>query len=78
MPPPEPLPGSFQVTSGAFGPTDDIIAGDFSIITGTTTFNSGFAVVPEPGTLSLLSMGLGGLYVVGRRSSRRSASRVRS
>jgi hypothetical protein len=35
------------------------------------SFTSGFAVVPEPGTLSLLGMGLGGLYVVGRRSSRK-------
>jgi len=35
------------------------------------SFSSGFAVVPEPGTLSLLGMGLGGLYVVGRRSSRK-------
>jgi hypothetical protein len=35
------------------------------------SFSCGFAVVPEPGTFSLLSMGLGGLYVVGRRSRRK-------
>jgi len=35
------------------------------------SFNSGIAVVPEPGTLSLLGMGLGGLYMVGRRSNRK-------
>jgi hypothetical protein len=65
-------PGSFQIDSGKFVLTDDVIAAsDFSVITGTTTFNSGFAVVPEPGTLFLLSMGLGGLYVVGRRSNRK-------
>jgi hypothetical protein len=51
--------------------TDHILDGGGIIIDGTTTFNSGFAVVPEPGTLSLLGMGLGGLYVVGRRSSQK-------
>ncbi len=64
-------PGSFTLTSGAFFFTDAILDGGGGDITGSTTFNSGFAVVPEPGTLSLLGMGLGGLYVVGRRSSRK-------
>lgn len=39
--------------------------------TANPTFVSAFAIVPEPGTLSLLSMGLGGLYAVGRRSRRK-------
>ena len=51
--------------------TDHILDGFGVIIDGTSTFNGGFAVVPEPGTLSLLGMGLSGLYVVGRRSSRK-------
>ncbi len=59
--------GSFQITSGDFAPTDDILDGFYNVITPTTTFNSAFAVVPEPSTLSLLGMGLGGLYGVGRR-----------
>ncbi len=63
-------PGSFQIDSFFFG-TDGIGDGFFVDITGATTLNSAFAVVPEPGTLSLLGMGLGGLYVVGRRSSRK-------
>jgi hypothetical protein len=65
-------PGSFTVTPFIDGATtDDIVSGFGVVISGTSTFNSGFAVVPEPGTLSLLGMGLGGLYVVGRRSSRK-------
>ena len=65
-------PGSFElipyidILSG-----DDVLDGGGNVISGTTTFNSSFAVVPEPGTLSLLGMGLGGLYGVGRRSSRK-------
>jgi hypothetical protein len=67
-------PGTFTVTpfiDGALTSTDDIVNGLGANISGTSNFNSGFAVVPEPGTLSLLSMGLGGLYMVGRRSSRK-------
>ena len=51
--------------------SDHVLDGAGVIIDGTSTFNGGFAVVPEPGTLFLLSTGLGGLYVVGRRSSRK-------
>jgi hypothetical protein len=65
--------GSLEILVGLFDGTDgigDAVGGD-ACDPGPCTFNSGFAVVPEPGTLSLLSMGLGGLYMVGRRSSRK-------
>ena len=65
-------PGTFDIFPYIDVPTgDDILDGGGGVISGTTTFNSAFAVVPEPGTLSLLGMGLGGLYMVGRRSSRK-------
>ncbi|MBW2493731.1 MAG: PEP-CTERM sorting domain-containing protein [Deltaproteobacteria bacterium] len=54
--------------------TDDVLDLAGNVISGTTTFNVAtinVAPVPEPGTLSLLGMGLGGLYMVGRRSSRK-------
>jgi hypothetical protein len=64
--------GSFALSTILTG-SDHVLDGTGTIIDGTTTFNGGFAVapVPEPGTLSLLGMGLGGLYVVGRRSSQK-------
>lgn len=61
-------PGSFQIDSLFTG--GDGIADGLGVPI-VPTFNSAFAVVPEPGTLSLLGMGLGGLYAVGRRSSRK-------
>jgi len=65
-------PGSFELIPYIDIPTGDaVLDGGGFVISGATTFNSSFAVVPEPGTLSLLGMGLGGLYMVGRRSSRK-------
>ena len=66
--------GSLEIFVGLFDGSDgvgDALGGDACPGGVGCTFNSGFAVVPEPGTLSLLGMGLGGLYVVGRRSSRK-------
>ncbi len=65
------LPGGpdLEILVGLFDGADGVgnaIGGSAS-----PTFSSSFAVVPEPGTLSLLSMGLGGLYMVGRRSNRK-------
>jgi hypothetical protein len=61
--------GTFDVTVGATGPTDGV--GDNQDppldITSITTFNNAKVInVPEPGALSLLIMGLGGMLLAGR------------
>jgi len=59
--------GTFETAVGTFGGTDDILDGGGGVITSTTTFNSAFLVnVPEPGALSLLVMGVGGMLLAGR------------
>jgi len=61
--------GTFEITVGNNGPggTDGILDGGGGDITSTTTFNSAYLVnVPEPGALSLLVMGVGGMLLAGR------------
>jgi hypothetical protein len=59
--------GSLDILVGLFDGTDGV--GNAAGGNANPSFNAGsIAPVPEPGTLSLLGMGLGGLYVVGRRS----------
>jgi hypothetical protein len=67
------LGGGFTLQSDALGPTDAIVDITGLInLTPTSTFNTAtINVVPEPSTLFLLSMGLGGLYGVGRRSGKK-------
>jgi hypothetical protein len=61
--------GTLGILVGLFDPVDGV--GNAVGGNANPSFSSGFAVVPEPGTFSLLSLGLGGLYAVGRRSSRK-------
>jgi hypothetical protein len=46
--------------------SDGILNGSGIDISSTTTFNSAFVNVPEPGAISLLVMGLGGVLLAGR------------
>jgi hypothetical protein len=60
--------GTFEIAVGTNGPngTDAILVNGLDVAD-TATFNSAFLVnVPEPGALSLLVMGLGGMLLAGR------------
>ena len=61
--------GTFSLTPGILpASTDDIIGFGGGVISATTTFNgASITNIPEPGTVSLLGLGLGALAVAGRR-----------
>jgi len=66
--------GTFEIAVGVNGPgnTDGLLSLDpiGADISATSTYNSAFLVnVPEPGALSLLVMGLGGMLLAGRGRS---------
>jgi len=50
----------------AIGTSDGILNGNGIDISATTLFHSAFVNVPEPGAISLLVMGLGGVLLAGR------------
>jgi hypothetical protein len=59
-------PGSFQIDSFFFG-TDGIGDGFFVDITGATTLNSAFVLVPEPNGTLMVAVGAGVLALLYRR-----------
>jgi hypothetical protein len=61
--------GTFEIAVGTDGPngSDGILDGAGGDISSTSTYNSAWVInVPEPGALSLLVMGLGGMLLAGR------------
>jgi hypothetical protein len=61
--------GTFELVVDTNGPgnTDGVLDGLGTLIDSTTTFNNAYLVnVPEPGALSLLVMGVGGMLLAGR------------
>jgi hypothetical protein len=63
--------GTIAIVAGLFSAGDAVGTANPPPLSADPSFNNGVAIVPEPGTLSLLGMGLGGLYMVGRRSNRK-------
>jgi len=62
--------GMFEIQSGLFGPTDDVLNLNGDIINATTTFNSAsLNIIPEPGGLELQGLGLAMLSLLSRRRS---------
>jgi len=58
--------GTSEIFPGVFGPSDGLVDNN-GVPETATVFNSAFVVnVPEPGALSLLVMGLGGMLLAGR------------
>ena len=63
--------GMFEIQSGLFGPTDDVLNLNGDVINATTTFNSAsLNIIPDPGGFELLGLGLVMLAVLSRRRSR--------
>jgi hypothetical protein len=59
--------GTFDILVGTFHVDDDVLDGAGSNISASTTFNHAELInVPEPGALSLLVMGVGGMLLAGR------------
>ena len=59
--------GTSEIFPNVDNPGNDVLDGAGGVISGTSTFNSAYVVnVPEPGALSLLVMGLGGMLLAGR------------
>jgi hypothetical protein len=61
--------GTFNIEVNTDGPTDDLLSLDplGIVISDTVTYNGASLInVPEPGALSLLVMGLGGMLLAGR------------
>jgi hypothetical protein len=59
--------GTFEIAVDAGGLNDGVLDGLGTDISAATTFNNAWLInVPEPGALSLLVMGVGGMLLAGR------------
>ncbi len=59
--------GTFEIAVDTLGKDDGVLDGAGTDISASTTFNNAWLInVPEPGALSLLVMGVGGMLLAGR------------